>query len=205
MTAAGAGPRGLAHPQAVAERRAMLAAPHAAPLARYVETLRGPGCEVPDLDPADGGVGARLLFVFEKPGQMTSPARHGRPGSGFVSRDNDDPTAAATWSFMRQAGIDRRETAIWNVVPRWNGTTRLTAAERGEGLDRLAELLPLMPRLNGVVLVGRQAERARGLFEQRGLRCWISAHPSGQVRAAYPERWQGIGTAWAAAAASLGS
>ena len=40
--------------------------------------------EVPDFDPLDGGVEARALFLFEKPGRMTA----GQSGSGFISRDN---------------------------------------------------------------------------------------------------------------------
>ncbi len=48
--------------------------------------------EVPDFDPMDAGVEARILFLFEKPGPMTSKHKTGkRVGSGFISRDNDDP------------------------------------------------------------------------------------------------------------------
>jgi hypothetical protein len=35
-------------------------------------------------------------------------------GSGFISRDNDDPTAEATFHFMERAGIPRRDALIWN-------------------------------------------------------------------------------------------
>ena len=39
-------------------------------------------------------------------------------------------------------------------------------------------LLSLMTRLEAVVLVGRKAQRASGLFADRGLEVFESAHPS---------------------------
>jgi len=68
-----------------------------------------------------GGIEARVLFLFEKPGPMTADEAIGkRPGSGFISRDNDDPTAEAVFNFMRQADIPRELTILWNVIPWWN-------------------------------------------------------------------------------------
>lgn len=107
----------LGDPAERERRRALLALPHAAPLAAYAAGLRRPGAQVPDFDPLDGGTAARVLFVLEKPG----PGIH--PG-GFVSRDNDTPTAAAVRAFMAQAGLPRRETALWNLVPWWGGRRR---------------------------------------------------------------------------------
>jgi hypothetical protein len=77
--------------------------PHVAPLTNYAASLRADGSQVPDFDPRDGGTAARVLFLFEKPGPMTAQ-RNGRRGSGFVSRDNDDPTAEGIFTFMQQAG-----------------------------------------------------------------------------------------------------
>jgi hypothetical protein len=49
---------------------------------------------------------------------MTAPSRVGaRGGSGFISRNNDDRTAEATWDFMEEARIPRAATVTWNVVP----------------------------------------------------------------------------------------
>jgi hypothetical protein len=45
-----------------------------------------------------------------------------RSGSGFISRNNDDPTAEATMGFMEKAGIPHTLTVSWNVIPWWNGT-----------------------------------------------------------------------------------
>ncbi len=193
-------PRGLREPAEVARRRAMLAEPHMAPLAAFAAGLRRRGGEVPDLDPLDGGVGARLLLLLEKPGPKTSPARG---GSGFVSADNDDPTAAASWAFLREAGIARPDRVLWNTVPWWNGTIRFTPAERRAGLETLPALLDLLPRLEVAILAGRQAQGARAILEGRPVRLHASAHPSPQVRAANPARWREIPARWAEARAAL--
>ncbi len=193
-----AAPRSLRSPDAVAHRRQLLQEPHIAPLAAYVETLRSadPMREFPDFDPLDGGSDADLLFLLEKPGPMTSA--RGK-GSGFVSRDNNDPTAEATFNFMRQAGLARQRTAIWNVIPGWNGTLRITPGELLAGMQALKGLLPLLPRLRTVILVGQKAHRAAPLIEPLGLRILQSAHPSPQVRAARPELWHRIPMIWSQA------
>ena len=183
----------------LAQRRTLLTLPHVAPLTAYAVGLRaaGPGIQalgvqaagfqVPDFDPLDGGAAARVLFVLEKPG----------PGivlGGFVSRDNDTPTAEAIHAFMRQAGLPRAQTVLWNLVPWWNGTTAIIATERAAGLAALKALLPLLPRLDTAVLVGRTAGAARPLLG--GLRVLTSAHPSPQVRAGFRDRWDAIPEVW---------
>jgi hypothetical protein len=101
------GPRTLRDPGERERRRAMLILPHMAPLVEYAAELRKRnGVEAPEFDPLDGGVDAQILFLFEKPGPMTARAGR-RIGSGFISRNNDDRTAEATYKFMCQAGIPR--------------------------------------------------------------------------------------------------
>jgi uracil-DNA glycosylase len=176
----------------------MLNLPHVAPLTKFVDELRQRrDAEYPYFDPLDGGTDASLLFLFEKPGPMTA-ADHNRKGSGFISRDNDDPTAEATFWFMQQAGISRAETVVWNVVPGWNGTRKITSAELLNGLRDLRTLLSLLPNLRAIVLVGKKAARAKPLI--RTLPVFASDHPSPLVRARYPERWRGIPEVWARAA-----
>ncbi len=177
----------------------MLSLPHVAPLAAYAARLRTcSGITVPDFDPLDGGVEAQVLFLLEKPGPMTAPSRQGRAGSGFISRDNDDATAEATYRFMLEAGLPRTDTVIWNAVPWWNGTIRITAAERAAGIHELRTLLALLPRLHTAVLVGRTAALARPVLG--GLRLLESAHPSPQVRAGYRAMWDAIPSVWRRAA-----
>ena len=173
----------------------MLSLPHVAPIAAAIERIRGVGAQgdtVPDVDPLDGGTGARILFLMEKPGP--DAAR-----TGFVSRDNDAQTAEASWRFLRAAGLDRREVLFWNTAPWWNGTIRFTAGERARGLATLPMMLDRLPGLEVAVTVGRQAERARPVLEARGLDCLVSAHPSPQVRAGNVARWRDIPLVWAEA------
>jgi hypothetical protein len=189
----------LRNPVVVAKRRTLLAEQYARTLADYVLRLRAMGRgEVPDFDPLNGGHRARALFLFEKPGPMTSLDRGGeRTGSGFISRDNDDPTAETTFHFMQKAELDRRFTTLWNMVPWWNGTRAINADELRAGMSALDGLLKLLAGLRVVVLVGRKAGRARPHLEGRGLSVIESAHPSPIVRASRPAAWHAIPDKWA--------
>lgn len=196
-------PRSLKSRAAIAARRAMRDLPHIAPLRDYAATLRAenPGT-VPEFDPMDGDTEARPLFLMEKPGPMTDDlAATGKTGSGFISRDNDDPTAEAIFTFMRQAGIARQDTVLWNVVPWWNGTRTITPAELNAGLQQLDALIDLLPKLTTIIAVGRRAARAKTAVEKHGLAFYASAHPSPINRAARPEVWNAIPGIWAEAAA----
>lgn len=196
----GQGARALGFPEVLKARRAMLGSPHVAPLVNYVDRLRSANeAEFPDFDPADGGVGASMLFLFEKPGPMTSAAKSGRAGSGFISRDNDDPTAEATFDFMNQAGIAREETAIWNVIPGWNGTRAIVPDELRAGVGEVRNVLALLPRVTVIVLVGKRAQRAESLLQGAGLKVFRSPHPSPLVRASQRSEWDAIPRYWAEA------
>ena len=190
--------RSLHSREAVALRKAMLRDPHIARFTDFVGKLRRAhrDWEFPDFDPLDGGANADMLFLFEKPGRMTSA---GGNGSGFISRNNDDSTAKATFDFMREANLCRDRTVIWNVVPGWNGTRKIAKAELLAGVDDLKGLLPLLPKLRTVILVGKKAQRARPLVEPLGLRIFVSAHPSPLVRASQPDVWRKIPSIWAQA------
>ena len=190
--------RSLGLAEAISNRRSMLTQTHVAALATFVEALRAsiPGWEFPDFDPLDGGIDADILFLFEKPGPKTSAAAS---GSGFISRNNDDPTAEATFRFMAEADLSRKRTVTWNIIPGWNGTRQVTPAELREGVASLSTLLPLLAKVQTIVLVGLKAQRARRLVEALGHRVLISAHPSPLVRASQPELWKAIPLAWAQA------
>lgn len=105
-----------------------------------------------------------MLFLFEKPRSMADP----EGGSGFISRNNDDTQAEATFRFMEQAGINRRDTVLWNVIPGWNKTIRIAKGELEKGRLALSALFTLLPHLRVVVLVGRKAEKVRADIEARG-------------------------------------
>lgn len=148
----------LADPDVLAGRAAARGAPHVAALGGYVAGLRARHGAVPDVDPADGGTGARLLLLLETPGPGAAPLR-------FVSRDNPTGTAANIRRFTAEAGIARADTLIWNAVP-WvihAPGARNRAPRRGEvaaGLAELPGLLALLPDLAVAVLAGRVAAAA---------------------------------------------
>lgn len=192
-------PRTLRSIEACNLRRAMLTLPHIAPLAQYVERLRAkhPDWEFQDFDPLDGGVNAELLFLLEKPGPRTSPTGK-RVGSGFISRNNDDPTAENTFHFMQQASIPRSKAVMWNVIPGWNATIKYDAREIRRGVEEIRDLLPLLPKLRTVVLVGGPAKRAHRLLQtvRPDLRIHMSAHPSPRCYQFNPEQWRAIPNQW---------
>lgn len=185
------------------ERRSgMLREPHISPLTDYVHRLRArDDNEYPYFDPADGGIKATMAFLFEKPGPMTVPkGRDKRSGSGFISRDNDDPTAEATYEFFQKAKIRREHTILWNTVAGWNGTRAIKRDELLGGVADLRDLFELLPKLQVVVLVGKKAEKAEALVSEiPNIEVFKSPHPSPLVRASYPERWNSIPAIWKAA------
>lgn len=192
-------PRSLRDPAAISEREALLHAPHIRSLTAYVLALRraDPATEFPYFDPLDGGNNADILFVFEKPGPKTS-VRGG--GSGFISRNNDDPTADTTFRLMSEARLPRQRTVLWNVIPGWNGTRSISGPELRQGAHELESLMVLLPAVKTVILVGRRAQRALPLFNSHSLRVLTSAHPSPIVRATRPCVWKGIAATWSRAA-----
>jgi hypothetical protein len=106
-------PKLLASLAARAARKKQLNEPHIAPLTAFVQKLRygmGAGYEIPYFDPWDGGIAAEVLFLFEAPGPQAK-------GSGFISRNNPDPSANNFFEFNRQIGICRKRTISWNIVP----------------------------------------------------------------------------------------
>ncbi|HFF8947477.1 uracil-DNA glycosylase [Serratia marcescens] len=188
-------PRSLRSADAISAKNSLLNDPHIEQLTKYVEELKikHPEWEFPYFDPHDGGQGANILFLLEKPGPKTSPALG---GSGFISRDNNDATAEAIFNFMNAAGIPRKRTVLWNTIPGWNGTIKLTSAEKKEGLSELANLLALLPNLTTVVLVGRKAEKALPIIKMKPVKIIVSAHPSPKVRATNRAMWDSITGQW---------
>jgi len=173
-------PKLLGDLEARADRRRELYEPHVAPLTRFVESLRvqvGPEAAIPYFDPWDGGVSAEVLFLLEAPGAKAVT-------SEFVSRNNPDETARNFFELNAAAGIPRNRTVAWNIVPWYIGSaTRIRAANRSDilrGLESLTELLPLLPELRAVVLLGHKAEAAAELITQLRpvLRLFRSPHPS---------------------------
>jgi uracil-DNA glycosylase len=197
----------LADPAEVAARRAALAtAPHMAPLVALAARLRAEtGRPVPEADPADGGVRARLLLLLETPGPS-----HAR--TGLVSADNPTPTGANLRRFLAGAGIARGDLLIWNAVPFVIHApgARNRAPRREElraGLLWLPPLLALLPRLEVAVLAGRAAVAAEPVLAaaaaRPGLPVLRMPHPSPAFVCTSPEVPRRIAATLGAAASAL--
>jgi uracil-DNA glycosylase len=186
-------PRSLRDAAVQQRRKAMLNEPHVARLTDFAAKLRAMGRgKVPDFDPLDGGEDALALFLLEKPGRMTER-------SCFISRNNNDQTAENICKFMGEAGIPRKQTVIWNVVPWWNCTRKVTEQELRDGADCVKELITILQSLRVVVMVGRRAAKARRILESMVLEkmeLFTSDHPSPVVRATNRKRWEAIPSEW---------
>jgi uracil-DNA glycosylase len=179
-------PKSLGDANERARRRMLLDATHVLPLVSYGARLAERiGKAVPAVDPLDGGVAARLLILLETPGPKVL-------GTGFVSRDNPDGTAANMFRFLDRARIARADTVIWNIVP-WliqipgERNRNPTRAEVAEGLAHLPDFLDLLPCLELAVVAGRKAETALGLLESRAILCLTMPHPSPTFVCTSPE------------------
>jgi hypothetical protein len=190
-------PRTLRLPEVREHRRMLSDAPHVKPLNDFARRLQSvpPGSSVPLFDPFDGGTAARILFLFEKTGPKADA--DSLRGSGFVSRDNDGRSAEWTFRLMRLAGVPRTLTAIWNVVPWWDGRRVPTPEQLRRGVSQVRDLVTLMPLLDTVVFVGDSTVTAMALLDDLPYRTMRSYHPSPKVKAAWASKWLGIPDEWA--------
>ena len=182
------------------------------PLARFAGQLRAEtGKPVPDADPLDGGVEARLLLLLERPAAAVRRV-------GFVSRDNATPTARNIRRFCDTAGLPRTATLIWNAVPWMDGEPQAAIAGRPRnvaprpdeiraGLLWLPPLLELLPGLEVAVLAGRVARLASEtlLAARPGLLVLTMPHPSPTIVCTSPRIGESIMQTLATAAAALGA
>jgi len=178
-------PKLLASLAAREARMKQLHEPHIAPLTVFVEKLRcekGAGYEIPNFDPWDGGTAAEVLFLFEAPGPQAK-------GSGFISRNNPDPSANNFFEFNRQIGICRKRTISWNIVPWYigiDGGSRIrpaTSEDIETGVLSLNSLLDLLPKLRGIALFGKKAQRGSSHIKKLRphVRQFEAPHPSLQA------------------------
>lgn len=170
-------------------RRGRLARKHVLPLEQFAKKLRATRPEskhVPSFDPDDAGNKARVLLLLEAPGPKAVE-------SGFVSRNNPDPTARNLFRLLQDAELPRSVTAVWNVIPWYLGSGKKIRPAKAADLEAakpwLLCLLSQLPHLREIVLVGKKAQRAReSLSNRRDLRLTDCPHPSNQVFNRWPEK-----------------
>ncbi len=116
------------------------------------------GMRVPNVDPLDGGVNARVLFLSESPGPKAV-------NSGYVSCDNPDPSARNKKGLLDRAGFARKDVVLWNVVPYCVSTeTRNANASKPqirEAAPMTQTFIDELVNLEVVVFCGLLAQHAR--------------------------------------------
>jgi uracil-DNA glycosylase len=172
-------PKSLGNAEACAERASMLKEAHIVPLTSFVDGLRnnlGLTMEIPYFDPLDGGINAKVLFVLEAPGAKAV-------ASGLVSRNNPDESARNMFLLLQEAGFNRSETALWNIVPWYIGTGKKIRPAKFEdiqaGFPYLLQVVERMSDLKGLVLVGKKAGKVKPhLTKLLEIPVWETYHPS---------------------------
>ena len=145
---------------------------------RVVEGMRSRGLIVPNVDPNDGGVRARVLFLLETPGPRAV-------GTAFVSRENPDPSAKNMGQALERTGFSRSEVVIWNVVPFCVSTVdenrNVSGAQIRAAVADTQAFMDCLPNLAVTVFCGRSAQRAAGLLQfPSGVRVLSTFHPGAQ-------------------------
>ena len=182
-------------------RKKMLNEPHILALSKYTKSLRNKNLgKIPDFDPLDGGTNAKILFLLEKPG----PSVFGKRNYGFISRDNEDETAANTLKFMSEANIPRNITCSWNTIPGWDGKIKFTADDARRGRNEIGNLLNLLPNLKVILLVRGIAQDNFEKYKKdnsidSNLKIIKSTHPSPINRGTSPDKFFNISKEWAEA------
>lgn len=179
----------LASRQGIDARRALLGAPHMISLVALRDQFAAvASAHIPHFDPLDGGTNARCLLLLDAPGRRAADSGSLLvTGTGFVSRDNPDPSADNLRATLAQADIPRDASIVWNAVPWYIGTAdrlgQTMARNWREAKPALRQLIALLPALQVVVLMGRKAERAEALLQSEFPRLKIlkCPHPGGQA------------------------
>jgi hypothetical protein len=154
-------------------RESRLLEPHVRPLTELILSWRARGLDVPNIDPDDGGVLASALFLLESPGPRAV-------GTGFISRDNPDPSARNTTAALAEAGFIRKDTVLWNVVPYCVSTVEenhnASIAQIRAAAPYTQQFIDLLADLTAVVFCGKRAQAAERYLSIRA-RVFRTFHP----------------------------
>jgi len=160
-------------------------APHVEPINRYVDELREAGRGwAPYVAPAHGGTAAPVLSILRDPGPATQQGK----GSGFISVENDDASAALQADLLEEVGLTAAALTPWNAYP-WYVNRAPSSAELDAGVATVLHLVDLMPQLRVILLQGKDAQNAwarvirhrPALVDERQLRIIETFHPSRQA------------------------
>jgi len=143
-----------------------------------IKADRGRRAIVPTFDPTNGNERATYLLLLESPGPKAVQ-------TGAISLENPDPTASNLKKQLAEAGIEREQITMWNVVPwfldRRHHPGAPTASEIELGCKYLPPLLDRMPNLRVVVLLGGTARRAHVFLSRTTAARIVSCHHTSAV------------------------
>lgn len=175
------GPRALKSLELRELRLSRIQEPHVAPLQTLIDQLRATRArpsDVPTFDPCDGGIDAEILLLLEAPGPRAVE-------TGFISINNPDGTAANLYGLLEEAGIDRGQILMWNVVPWYLGNKDRSKIRPATCKDivaaspHLAALVRVLHNLKACVLFGKKAQAAEPLLRAiADIPIIPSPHPS---------------------------
>lgn len=160
-------------------RDARLNDDHVRPLMDIVRSIRARGLCVPNVDPDDGGIHARVLILLETPGPRAV-------GTFYISRSNPDPSARNIGKALDFAGFTRPDVLLWNVVPYCvstiGGNQNVTAGQIRQAAPDTQAFIDAMLSFAVVIFCGRQAQRTRKLLRFKPTAQVLETfHPGGQA------------------------
>ena len=158
-------------------------------IANRIRAEQGFTNEVPDFDPSNGNEQAKFLFLLEAPGKKAVK-------SGIISLNNPDQTATNFRDLLEEAGIDRSEITLWNIVPWYIGKmdySRIRAAKGSDvelGCAYVQDICKEITNLKAIILVGGSARKAHvHLSTFCNCHIYSTHHPSPRVMNSSPEKW----------------
>lgn len=152
--------------------------------------LELPGFSVPYIAPHYGASTAVILALSSNPG----PQAGGTKGSGMLSRENNDGSAARMGVIYEAVGLTDDQIVPWNAYP-WHvhetHPNGLPNSLIDDGLDPLKRLLDLHPNIRSIVAHGGDAHRSVRQFmskkrfgeyaDARCLKVWNTRHTSNRA------------------------
>jgi len=197
------------------EQLAQLYAPQVRALNKLVNDLgKGRPDKAPYVAPHYSATSARVMSLSSNPGPMAG----GTSGSGFISCENDDPTAERMARVYEAVGLSTDQCVPWNAYPWYvhdaypNG---LPATLVEEGVDALVRALEVCPMVQVIVAHGGDAHRSARLLlkrsplaRTRGVHVIETLHTSNRAFAASPpvraRRWHELLEAYRGAMRQVG-
>lgn len=142
------------------DRLAHLNEQHVLPLTTFRQQLLQKlpaGSFVPNFDPLDGGVMAKVLLLLETPGRVPRQTK-------FTSLDNPSDTSKNLRPMVAAVGLARSDVLMWNLVP-WDigletKVQATNSAHHSVGTPALLQLLELLAQLRAIVFFGTKSQVA---------------------------------------------